>query len=57
MSTKSIRQNNPDIILDHDSELILTCESSFIKAFKKYSVKNNLNEFVKKQEFFLNPNK
>ena len=57
MSTKSIRQNNPDIILDHDSELILTCESSFIKGFQKYSVKNNLNKFVKKQEFFLNPNK
>ena len=29
MFTKSIRQNNPDIILDHESELILTCESAF----------------------------
>ena len=33
MFTKSIGQNNPDIILDHDSELILTCESAFVKAF------------------------
>ena len=33
MFTKNICQNNPDIIFDHDSELILTCESAFVKAF------------------------
>ena len=55
MFTKSIRQNNPEIILDHASELILTCESAFIKAFKKFSGKNNLNEFVKNQEYFIEP--
>ena len=55
MFTKSIRQNNPDIILDHESELILTCESAFAKAFKKFSGKKNLNEFVKNQEYFIEP--
>ena len=55
MFTKSIRQNNPEIILDHASELISTCESTFIKAFKKFSGKNNLNEFVKNQEYFIEP--
>ena len=30
MFTKGIRQNNPDIILDHESELILTSESAFV---------------------------
>ena len=55
MFTKSIRQNNPDIILDHESELILTCESAFAKAFKKFSGKKNLNEFVKNQECFIVP--
>ena len=54
MFTKSIRQNNPEIILDHASELILTCEGAF-KAFKKFSGKNNLNEFVKNQEYFIEP--
>ena len=44
MFTKSIRRNNPDILFDHESELILTCESAFVKAF---SGKKNLNEFVK----------
>ena len=55
MFTKSIRQNNPGITLDHDSELILTCESAFVEAFKKFSVKKNLNEFVKNQEYFFDP--
>ena len=53
MFTKS--QNNPDIILDHASELILAHESAVIKAFKKFSGKNNLNEFVKNQEYFIEP--
>ena len=53
MFTKS--QNNPDIILDHASELILARESAVIKAFKKFSGKNNLNEFVKNQEYFIEP--
>ena len=53
--TKSICQNKPDIILDHESELILTCESAFAKAFKKFSGKKNWNEFVKNQEYFIEP--
>ena len=55
MFTKRIRQNNPDFILDHESELILTCETAFAKAFKKFSRKKNLNEFVKNQEYFIEP--
>ena len=55
MFTKSIRQKNPGIILDHEPELILTCETAFAKAFKKFSRKKNLNEFVKNQEYFIEP--
>ena len=35
----------------------MTCESIFVQAFKKFSVKKNLNEFVKNQEYFFEPKK
>ena len=53
--TKIVRQNNPDIILNIESEIILTCESAFAVAFKKFSRKMNLNEFVKNKEYFIDP--
>ena len=53
--TKIVRQNNPDIILNIESEIVLTCESAFAVAFKKFSRKMNLNEFVKNKEYFIDP--
>ena len=38
-----------------ESEIILTCESAFAVAFKKFSRKMNLNEFVKNKEYFIDP--
>ena len=36
MFTKSIRENNPGIILDDESELMLNFESDFVQAFQKF---------------------
>ena len=40
MFTKS-SQNNPGTTLHHELQLILTCESAFVQAFKKFSGKKN----------------
>ena len=39
-------------VVDHETEVVLTTESPFRLAFKKFFGKNNLNEFVKKTEKF-----
>ena len=55
MFTKGIHQSNPNIILDHESELILTCGSALVKPFKNFSRKKNLNGFVKNHKHFIEP--
>ena len=55
MFQESIRRNNPNFVIDHETETLLTCESPFSIAFKKFSGKKTLNEFIKKQTHFAAP--
>ena len=52
---ESIRRNNPNFVIDHETETLLTCESPSSIAFKKFSGKKTLNEFIKKQTHFVAP--
>ena len=47
MFQESIRRNNPNFVIDHETETLLTCESPFSIAFKKFYGKKTLNEFIK----------
>ena len=53
MFQESITGNNPNFVIDHETETLLTCESSFSIAFKKLYGKKTLNEFIKKQIHFV----
>ena len=55
MFQESIRRNNPNFVIDHETETLLTCESPFSIAFKKFSGKKTLNEFIKKQTLLVAP--
>ena len=48
MFQKSIGRNNPNFVIDYETETLLTCESLFFITFKKFSGKKTLNEFIKK---------
>ena len=39
MFPESIRRNSPNFVIDHEPETLLTCESPFSIAFKKFSGK------------------
>ena len=47
MFKESITRNNPNFVIDHETETLLTCESPFSIAFKKFYGKKTLNEFIK----------
>ena len=47
MFQESITRNNPNFVIDHETETLLTCEISFSIAFKKLYGKKTLNEFIK----------
>ena len=46
----SIKRNNWNFVLDHETGQIFTCESPFGIAFQTFSGKKALNEYVKNQE-------
>ena len=48
MFQESIRRNNPNFVIDYETESLLTCESLFFITFKKFSGKKTQNEFIKK---------
>ena len=52
---RSIRRNNPNFVIDHETETLLTYESSFSIAFKKFSGKKTVNDFIKKKTHFVAP--
>ena len=41
MFQESIRRNSPNFVIDHEPETLLTCESPFSIAFKKFSGKKS----------------
>ena len=55
MFQESIGRNNPYFVTVHETETTLTCESPISIAFKKFSGKKTLNEFLKKQTHFVVP--
>ena len=55
MFQESIGRNNPNYVIGHETETTLTCESPFSIAFKKFSDKKTLHEFIKKQTHFVVP--
>ena len=55
MFQENIRGNNPKFVIDHQTETLLTCESPSSIAFKKFSLKKRLNEFIKKQTHCVAP--
>ena len=57
MFQESIRRNNPNFVIDHETETLLTCESPFSIAFKKFSGKKTLNEFIKNKLTLLHRNR
>ena len=52
---QKISVKTTQVLFKPGSDLTLTCENIFVQAFKKFSVKKNLNEFVKNQEYFFEP--
>ena len=57
MFQESIRRNNPNFVINHETETLLTCESPFSIAFKKFSGKKTLNEFIKNKLTLLHRNR
>ena len=39
MFQESIRRNNPNFVIDHETKTLLTCKNPFSTAFKKFSGK------------------
>ena len=48
MFQESIRRNNPNFVIDHETKTLLTCKNPFSIAFKKFSGKKNIEWVYKK---------
>lgn len=46
----SIKRNNGNFVLDHETGQIFACESPFGIAFQTFTGKKALNDYVKNQE-------
>ena len=55
MFKSTIKINNQNFVLDHETEQFLTCESPFGIAFQTFAGKKALNEYVKNQKEFIEP--
>ena len=53
MFKSSFKRNNQNFVLDHETEQILTCESTFSIGFQTFAGKKALNEYVKNQREFI----
>ena len=42
MFQESIRRNNPNFVIDHETKTLLTCKNPLSIAFKKFSGKKNI---------------
>ena len=53
--TASLKSNNQNFVMDHESSAILHCKSQFVQSFEMFSGAKTLSNYVKAKKHYIEP--